>query len=64
MKYDESQIILLKKVSDYINDVDWFSYNYVRDWYSKIKSRPAFRPMLSDLLTGFNPPDHYSDLDF
>ena len=49
---------------DYINDVDWLSYNYVKDWYSKIKSRPAFRPMLSDLLTGFNPPDHYSDLDF
>ena len=49
---------------DYINDVDWSSFPSVKEWYSKIKSRPAFRPLLSDLLTGFHPPDHYSDLDF
>ena len=49
---------------DYINDVNWAGFPCVKEWYSKIKSRPAFRPILSDLLTGFNPPDHYGDLDF
>ena len=49
---------------DYINDVNWADFPCVKEWYSKIKSRPAFRPILSDLLTGFNPPDHYGDLDF
>ncbi len=49
---------------DYINDVNWADFPCVKEWYSKIKSRPAFRPILSDLVTGFNPPDHYGDLDF
>ena len=49
---------------DYINDVDWESFPSVKDWYSKIKSRPAFRSLLSDLITGFHPPNHYGDLDF
>ena len=49
---------------DYINDVNWQDFLYVKEWYSKIKSRPTFRPILSDLLAGFNPPEHYNDLDF
>ncbi len=28
---------------DYISDVDWNRSDAVRDWYAKIKSRPAFR---------------------
>ena len=49
---------------DYISDVDWARNETVHDWYSKIKSRPAFRPLLSDLVPGFVPPSHYADLDF
>ena len=49
---------------DYINDVDWNLVPFVKDWYSKIKSRPSFRPILSDHLSGFIPPIHYADLDF
>lgn len=49
---------------DYVNDVDWTRNQAVRDWYSKIKSRPAFRPLLADLVSGFVPPAHYADLDF
>ncbi|MGM0586061.1 MAG: glutathione S-transferase family protein, partial [Pseudomonadota bacterium] len=29
-----------------------------------IKSRPAFRTILADHLSGFPPPPHYADLDF
>ena len=49
---------------DYIGDVDWGRNEAVHDWYSKIKSRPAFRPLLSDLVPGFVPPPNYADLDF
>lgn len=49
---------------DYVNDIDWFRNSNVKDWYAKIKSRPAFRDILRDQLPGFVPPDHYSDLDF
>jgi len=49
---------------DYISDVDWTRREVVKDWYAKIKSRPAFRSILADQVPGFPPPDHYSDLDF
>ncbi|HCQ67647.1 MAG TPA: glutathione S-transferase [Rhodobacteraceae bacterium] len=49
---------------DYISDVDWDRNANVREWYSKIKSRPAFRSILADQIPGFPPPPHYADLDF
>jgi glutathione S-transferase len=49
---------------DYISDVDWDRRPAVRDWYARIKSRPAFRPLLADQVPGFPPPPHYADLDF
>jgi len=49
---------------DYISDVDWDRNANVREWYSKIKSRPAFRSILADQIPGFPQPSHYSDLDF
>ncbi|MGH1369778.1 MAG: glutathione S-transferase family protein [Maritimibacter sp.] len=49
---------------DYMSDVDWNRNNNVREWYAKIKSRPAFRSLLADQVPGFLPASHYSDLDF
>ena len=49
---------------DYISDVDWNRNETVKDWYAKIKSRPAFRSILADQVSGFPPPAHYTDLDF
>ena len=49
---------------DYISDVDWNRSAAVKDWYAKIKSRPAFRNILADQVPGFPPPAHYADLDF
>ena len=49
---------------DYTSDVDWARHDVVKEWYAKIKSRPAFRGILSDVVPGFLPPPHYSDLDF
>jgi glutathione S-transferase len=49
---------------DYISDVDWNRSEVVKDWYAKIKSRPAFRSILADQISGLRPPAHYADLDF
>ncbi|MFU1478540.1 glutathione S-transferase family protein [Roseovarius sp. C7] len=49
---------------DYISDVDWNRSDTVKDWYAKIKSRPAFRRILADQVPGFPPPAHYANLDF
>ena len=49
---------------DYTGDVDWARNRGLHEWYSKIKSRPAFRSILADLVPGFTPPEHYADLDF
>ncbi len=49
---------------DYISDVDWNRSEVVKDWYAKIKSRPAFRSLLVDQVPGFPQPAHYANLDF
>ncbi len=49
---------------DYTSDVDWNRHESVKDWYAKIKSRPAFRSILADEVPGFTPAAHYADLDF
>ena len=49
---------------DYIGDIDWGLNDAAKDWYARVKSRPAFRPLLADRVSGVNPPPHYPDLDF
>jgi len=49
---------------DYIGDVDWSLNDSAKDWYARVKSRPAFRPLLADRVSGLTPPPHYADLDF
>ncbi|MFT8242618.1 glutathione S-transferase family protein [Roseomonas sp. BN140053] len=49
---------------DYIGDVDWSQSEGAKDWYARIKSRPSFRPLLNERISGVTPPAHYDDLDF
>ena len=49
---------------DYIGDVDWALNDAAKEWYARIKSRPSFRPLLADRISGLAPPLHYDDLDF
>ena len=49
---------------DYLGDVPWAQFPDVKDWYARVKSRPAFRPLLDDALAGLAPPRIYADLDF
>lgn len=51
-------------VADYLGEVPWRDAGEAKSWYVRIKSRPAFRPLLSDIVRGITPPSHYQNLDF
>jgi len=51
-------------VIDYFGDVPWADFPGAKTWYMKLKSRPAFRPLLMDRWPGLTPARHYDDLDF
>lgn len=51
-------------VVDYFGEINWDSWPLIKQWYSVIKSRPSFQPILQDRIPGFNPPKDYSNLDF
>jgi glutathione S-transferase len=51
-------------VIDYLGEAPWEDFRNVRTWYAKVKSRPSFRPLLSDRQAGLPPAAHYDDLDF
>lgn len=50
---------------DYMGDIDWAKAgSETRDWYSRLKSRPAFRTLLNDRVVAMPPSKGYADLDF
>jgi glutathione S-transferase len=49
---------------DYLGDVPWNQHEAAKEWYARVKSRPSFRPILTDHIPGVAPPAHYADLDF
>ena len=49
---------------DYLGDVPWEENEHAKAWYARVKSRPSFRPLLSDSVAGLRPAEHYADLDF
>jgi len=50
-------------VADYLGGIDWNSHEQARGWYYAIKSRPSFRPLLSERMEVIQPPEHYGDID-
>ena len=50
--------------ADYLGDVPWQDNEAAKQWYARIKSRPSFRPLLNDRISGMIAADHYADLDF
>ena len=49
---------------DYFGAIPWESYPAVKDWYTRLKSRPSFRALLRDSVPGLSPAPHDGDLDF
>lgn len=44
---------------DYIGDVPWEEHEAAHKWYTRVKSRDSFKPLLEDRIPGFNPSEHY-----
>ena len=50
-------------VADYLGGLDWSGHEQARSWYSVFKSRPSFRPLLSERMEVIQPPSHYADVN-
>lgn len=50
-------------VVDYLGGLDWSGHEQARSWYSVFKSRPSFRPLLSERMEVIQPPSHYADVN-
>lgn len=51
-------------VADYLGGVDWRGHKQTADWYAVMKSRPSFRPLLTERMEVILPPPHYDKVDF
>ncbi|MDP2130225.1 MAG: glutathione S-transferase family protein [Erythrobacter sp.] len=50
-------------VADYLGGIDWTGHEQSRGWYAVFKSRPSFRPLLTERMDALKPPPHYALLD-
>lgn len=50
-------------VADYLGGIDWKGHEQTRGWYAVFKSRPSFRPLLSERMDVIKPPEHYALVD-
>jgi len=64
MSYADLAAAAAFSVADYLGEVPWQDAPDAKDWYMRMKSRPAFRPLRSDMVRGHMPPEHYANLDF
>jgi glutathione S-transferase len=51
-------------VADYLGGIDWKGHEQTARWYRGLKSRPSFRPLLSERMELVGPPAHYDNVDF
>lgn len=51
-------------VTDYLGGIDWKGHEQTARWYRGLKSRPSFRPLLSERMEILTPPVHYDNVDF
>jgi glutathione S-transferase len=49
---------------DYIGDVPWADFPSAKAWFQRLKSRPSYRPLLTDSVRGMPAAQSYTDLDF
>jgi glutathione S-transferase len=49
---------------DYLGDAPWDESETAKIWYARMKSRPSFRPLLTERLPGMTPSVAYANLDF
>ena len=64
MSYADLSAAAHLSTADYLGDVPWHENESAKNWYARIKSRPSFRPLLSESLPGMMPSPSYANLDF
>ncbi len=50
--------------ADYLGEVPWEEDATAKTWYARVKSRPSFRALLTDVVRGMPPSANYANLDF
>ncbi|WP_353286740.1 glutathione S-transferase family protein [Wolbachia endosymbiont (group A) of Anthophora plumipes] len=65
-KFTLADIALASHISvmDYVSSFPWEKSKILKEWYSIVKSKPCFREILLERVSGLTPPKHYADLDF
>src|SRR3546814_7733433 len=51
-------------VADYLGGIDWTGHEQTKGWYSGLKSRPSFRPLLAERMEIVTPPQYYEKVVF
>jgi glutathione S-transferase len=64
MSYADLAAAASISILDYLGEIDWSESPLAKDWYQRLKSRPSFRPMLTERVRGLTPVSHYADLVF
>jgi glutathione S-transferase len=64
MSYADLAAAASISILDYLGEIDWSESPLAKDWYQRLKSRPSFRPLLTERVRGLTPVSHYADLDF
>ncbi len=64
MSYADLAAAAHLSVIDYLGDVPWNEDEPAKIWYARVKSRPSFRILLSEMHAGIPPSKTYADLDF
>jgi glutathione S-transferase len=64
MSYADLAAAAAISVADYLGEVPWQDAAEAQVWYMRMKSRPAFRPLLAEQVRGLRPAEHYAELDF
>lgn len=50
-------------VADYLGGLDWSGHDQAQTWYSVLRSRRSFRPLMAERMAGIEPPPHYANLN-
>lgn len=64
LSYADLAVAAAISVCDYLGEVNWDLDDQFKTWYARMKSRPSFRPLLSETLRGLPAAPTYADLDF
>ncbi|MXP10270.1 glutathione S-transferase family protein [Pseudoblastomonas halimionae] len=51
-------------VADYLGALDWRGHDQAKSWYSVMKSRPSFRPLLAEKMDTIQPASNYADVNW